>query len=125
MGGWGRSRGPHGGGGRFRRRSARGLAPGRFPGTRAPARHRGRQLRHRGLGSGGTAGGRAGGGPGPAGRMVPSVSGPWSVAAHVAEALAAGRPVVALETTLVTQGLPPPDGVSAAAELEAEVRAAG
>ncbi|HKC11023.1 MAG TPA: pseudouridine-5'-phosphate glycosidase, partial [Vicinamibacteria bacterium] len=53
------------------------------------------------------------------------MSDPWSVAPHVAEALAAGRPVVALETTLVTHGLPHPDGVSAAAELEAEVRAAG
>jgi pseudouridine-5'-phosphate glycosidase len=49
----------------------------------------------------------------------------WIVAPHVAEALAAGRPVVALETTLVTHGLPHPEGVSAAAELEAEVRAAG
>ncbi len=49
----------------------------------------------------------------------------WIVAPQVAEALAAGRPVVALETTLVTHGLPHPQGVSAAAELEAEVRAAG
>jgi pseudouridine-5'-phosphate glycosidase len=53
------------------------------------------------------------------------VSDLWVVAPHVAEALAAGRPVVALETTLVTHGLPHPEGVNAAAELEAEVRAAG
>jgi pseudouridine-5'-phosphate glycosidase len=53
------------------------------------------------------------------------VSDLWSVAPEVAEALAAGRPVVALETTLVTHGLPHPEGVSAAAELEAEVRATG
>jgi pseudouridine-5'-phosphate glycosidase len=53
------------------------------------------------------------------------VSEPVVVAPHVAEALAAHRPVVALETTLVTHGLPYPEGLSAAAELEAEVRAAG
>jgi pseudouridine-5'-phosphate glycosidase len=53
------------------------------------------------------------------------VSDLWIVAPPVAEALAAGRPVVALETTLVTHGLPHPEGVAAAAELEAEVRAAG
>lgn len=43
----------------------------------------------------------------------------------VAEALADGRPVVALETTLVTHGLPHPAGVETAAAMEAEVRAAG
>jgi pseudouridine-5'-phosphate glycosidase len=40
------------------------------------------------------------------------------VAPHVAEAIAAARPVVALETTLVTHGLPRPHGLEAAAELE-------
>lgn len=43
----------------------------------------------------------------------------------VARALAANRPVVALETTVVTHGLPHPDGVNAALELEREVREAG
>jgi pseudouridine-5'-phosphate glycosidase len=43
----------------------------------------------------------------------------------VAAALAQHRPVVALETTLVTHGLPHPDGVRAAAALEAAVVAAG
>ena len=43
----------------------------------------------------------------------------------VARALAARRPVVALETTVVTHGLPHPDGVEAAMALEAEVTAAG
>jgi pseudouridine-5'-phosphate glycosidase len=43
----------------------------------------------------------------------------------VAEALASGGPVVALETTVVTHGLPRDEGVQAAAELEAVVRAAG
>jgi pseudouridine-5'-phosphate glycosidase len=47
------------------------------------------------------------------------------VAPEVAEAVAAGRPVVALETTVVTHGLPPPEGLQAAAAMEKAVRAAG
>lgn len=47
------------------------------------------------------------------------------VAREVRSALAARRPVVALETTLVTHGLPHPDGLRAAAALEAEIRAQG
>ncbi len=43
----------------------------------------------------------------------------------VARALATGRPVVALETTVVTHGLPHPAGVEAALALEAEVTRAG
>lgn len=43
----------------------------------------------------------------------------------VARALAANRPVVALETTVVTHGLPHPEGVNAALALEADVREAG
>ena len=43
----------------------------------------------------------------------------------VARALASRRPVVALETTVVTHGLPHPDGVQAALALEAEVTTAG
>ena len=43
----------------------------------------------------------------------------------VATALAARRPVVALETTLVTHGLPHPEGVEAALALESRVREAG
>lgn len=43
----------------------------------------------------------------------------------VARALAARRPVVALETTVVTHGLPHPDGVEAALALEHEVTAHG
>ena len=54
-------------------------------------------------------------------------SGPerFRIAAGVADALAAGHPVVALETTLVTHGLPHPEGLTVADELEAEVRSAG
>jgi pseudouridine-5'-phosphate glycosidase len=45
--------------------------------------------------------------------------------AEVAEALAAGRAVVALESTLLAHGLPAPQNRIAAAELEAVVRAGG
>jgi pseudouridine-5'-phosphate glycosidase len=48
-----------------------------------------------------------------------------AIAEPVERALAAGAPVVALETTLVTHGLPPPDGVQTALELEDAVRARG
>jgi pseudouridine-5'-phosphate glycosidase len=44
---------------------------------------------------------------------------------EVQEALDAGKPVVALETTLVTHGLPHPRGLEAARELEQCVRATG
>jgi len=47
------------------------------------------------------------------------------VAPRVAEALAARRPVVALETTLVTHGFPHPEGLEVAVELEAAVTAEG
>lgn len=47
------------------------------------------------------------------------------LAEEVTAALAARRPVVALETTVVTHGLPHPDGVQAALALEKEVRATG
>ena len=43
----------------------------------------------------------------------------------VAEALAAGRPVVALESTLVSHGLPRPDNLRVAREIEAAVRERG
>ncbi len=47
------------------------------------------------------------------------------VGAEVAEALATGRPVVALETTLIAHGLPRPDNLAVAAELERIVRDEG
>jgi pseudouridine-5'-phosphate glycosidase len=43
----------------------------------------------------------------------------------VAEAVAGGLPVVALESTLISHGLPRPRNLSVAHEVEAEVRAAG
>jgi pseudouridine-5'-phosphate glycosidase len=47
------------------------------------------------------------------------------VVKEIAAALAAGKPVVALETTLVTHGLPHPHGLRVAEALEAAVREAG
>jgi pseudouridine-5'-phosphate glycosidase len=44
---------------------------------------------------------------------------------EVAEALASGQPVVALESTLIAHGLPQPDNLVLAYELEAIVRAEG
>ncbi|MGY1711573.1 pseudouridine-5'-phosphate glycosidase [Geodermatophilus sp. SYSU D00758] len=44
---------------------------------------------------------------------------------EVAEALGSGRPVVALESTLLAHGLPRPDNRAAADEVEAAVRAGG
>ena len=44
---------------------------------------------------------------------------------EVREALDARRPVVALESTIVAHGLPRPDNLRVAREVEAEVRAAG
>jgi pseudouridine-5'-phosphate glycosidase len=47
------------------------------------------------------------------------------VSEEVARTLAAHGPVVALETTVVTHGLPHPEGLRVAEELEEEVRAGG
>ena len=48
-----------------------------------------------------------------------------SFAPEVADALGAGRPVVALESTIIAHGLPRPDNLRVAREIEATVRAAG
>jgi pseudouridine-5'-phosphate glycosidase len=50
---------------------------------------------------------------------------PFIVAPQVREALQAGRPVVALESTLISHGLPYPTNLSVAQEMEAQVRAEG
>ena len=47
------------------------------------------------------------------------------IAPEVAEAVAGGRPVVALESTLISHGLPQPRNLEVARELEAAVRAGG
>jgi pseudouridylate synthase len=53
------------------------------------------------------------------------VNGLVHVADEVAQALAEGRPVVALETTLVAHGFPAPEGVEVGLESERRVREAG
>ncbi|HEX8108889.1 MAG TPA: pseudouridine-5'-phosphate glycosidase, partial [Kofleriaceae bacterium] len=47
------------------------------------------------------------------------------LAAEIAAAHAAGRPLVALESTILAHGLPWPDNLGIARELEAAVRAGG
>lgn len=47
------------------------------------------------------------------------------IAPEIAHALATGQPVVALESTLISHGLPYPHNLEVARALEAEVRAAG
>src|SRR4051812_9874324 len=44
---------------------------------------------------------------------------------EVGEAIAGGRPVVALESTIIAHGLPRPDNVRVAREIEAAVRGRG
>jgi pseudouridine-5'-phosphate glycosidase len=58
-------------------------------------------------------------------RWGKTVTGPYVCADEVAQALARGGPVVALETTVVTHGLPHPDGLAAALALENEIRQDG
>ncbi len=50
---------------------------------------------------------------------------PFSVSREVADALAAGRPVVALESTIISHGLPRPRNHEAALEFEQILRDAG
>lgn len=50
---------------------------------------------------------------------------PMMFAPDVAEALNAGAPVVALESTIITHGMPYPQNVETARLVEADVRAAG
>jgi len=57
--------------------------------------------------------------------MTTARSAPLAIHPDVAEALAAGRPVVALESTIITHGMPFPQNVEAARAVEAEIRKAG
>ena len=95
--------GPRGGPDRGRRRVRRGL-----PGRRGQP----------GPGRGGPGGGQDGS------DAVTNGAGP-RLTDEVAGALAAGRPVVALETTLVSHGFPGGQGVEVALASERRVRAAG
>lgn len=56
---------------------------------------------------------------------VSSVDWPWQFSPEVKEALAKGRPIVALESTLIAHGLPYPDNLAAAKAMEEAVRSAG
>ena len=47
---------------------------------------------------------------------------PLSVSPRVADALAAGTPVVALESTIISHGLPRPDNLVAARRFEQLLR---
>jgi pseudouridine-5'-phosphate glycosidase len=60
---------------------------------------------------------------GPADR--PGAGAPIEVAAEVRDALASRRPVVALETTIISHGFPYPENLDLARRLEAAVRDAG
>ncbi|GGH57011.1 pseudouridine-5-phosphate glycosidase [Frigidibacter albus] len=50
---------------------------------------------------------------------------PLALSAEVRAALEAGLPVVALESTIITHGMPYPQNLEAARAVEAEIRAAG
>ncbi|EGJ21252.1 Indigoidine synthase A family protein [Cereibacter sphaeroides WS8N] len=50
---------------------------------------------------------------------------PLALDREIAEALLTGQPVVALESTIITHGMPYPQNVDTAREVEATVRAAG
>jgi pseudouridine-5'-phosphate glycosidase len=60
--------------------------------------------------------------PAPTRPAAPSTA---ALSPEVADALAAGRPVVALESTLLAHGLPRPENRQAADDVEAAVRAGG
>ncbi|QKV18023.1 pseudouridine-5'-phosphate glycosidase [Oricola thermophila] len=47
------------------------------------------------------------------------------ISPEVAEALEAGSPVVALESTIITHGMPYPDNIAMARSVEAQIRATG
>jgi pseudouridylate synthase len=50
---------------------------------------------------------------------------PVHIHPEVADALAAGRPVVALESTIISHGLPRPDNLRVSREIESAVRSGG
>src|SRR5256885_11506577 len=61
----------------------------------------------------------------PAASPVPGPSARAVLSPEVSDALRSGRPVVALESTLLAHGLPRPDNRAAADEVEAAVRTGG
>jgi pseudouridine-5'-phosphate glycosidase len=63
--------------------------------------------------------------PNPTPNPTPTPALPLTPSAEVAAALAGGRPVVALESTIITHGMPFPQNLDTARRVEAAVRAAG
>jgi len=59
------------------------------------------------------------------GRVIVAAGRQFRVGDHVRQALADGRGVVALETTLIAHGLPSPDNLEVARQLEQDVRDQG
>src|SRR3546814_20809365 len=57
--------------------------------------------------------------------MTAASAAPLVIATEVAEAIATGRAVVALESTIITHGMPYPDNLAMARSVEAIVRDAG
>jgi pseudouridylate synthase len=57
--------------------------------------------------------------------IAPSVTDVLDLAPKVRDALAGGRAVVALESTIITHGMPYPENVEAALAVEAAVREGG
>jgi pseudouridylate synthase len=58
--------------------------------------------------------------------MTPETARPYTdIHPHVAEALATGKPVVALESTIITHGMPYPDNAAMAANVEKIIRNEG
>ena len=56
---------------------------------------------------------------------MPSLPPPYQLSDEVAHARAARAPIVALETTVITHGLPKPDNLNLARDMEAQVRSSG
>ena len=50
---------------------------------------------------------------------------PMDYSAEVVDARADGRPIVALESTIITHGMPYPQNVETARRVEAEIRTCG
>lgn len=61
----------------------------------------------------------------PPANVIPMPSSTISLAAEVADALDRGRPVVALESTIISHGLPRPRNLEAARDFESRLRDAG
>src|SRR3546814_3298294 len=57
--------------------------------------------------------------------MTAASTAPLVITPEVAEAIATGRAVVALESTIITHGMPYPDNLAMARAVEAIVRDAG